>query len=180
MVNANSEKDFEFLTQVLRGLESQHPGTEVWDESPFKWVLTQPSATKGSIARRLVTAWANLHGIFPEQVSRDNQIYLEVNDALIQVKFSTLWDTGYYRFQQIRDRDYDYCLCLGLAPFDVNAWLIPKDILDTHVIGTKGQHTGTGSGETWWLEVSPSGTETWLQEYGGQLNDVAEQLKTLA
>jgi hypothetical protein len=179
MVNASSAQDFEYLTQILEGLESQYPGAEVWDESPFKWVLAQPSATKGLIGRRLVTAWANLHGIFPLQVTRENQIYLEIGDALIQVKFSTLWDTGYYRFQQIRDRDYDYCLCFGLAPFDVNAWLIPKNVLATHVIGTMGQHTGAGSGETWWLEASPTNTEIWLQECGGQLDQVAGQLKLL-
>jgi hypothetical protein len=179
MGNVPSEKDLEFLTLILGGLESKHPGTRAWDDSPFKWVLTQPSATKGSIARQLVTAWANLHGLFPLQVSKDNQMYLELDDALIQVKFSTLWDTGYYRFQQIREKDYDYCLCFGLAPFDMNAWLIPKALLDTHVIGTKGQHTGAGSGETWWLEISPRGGEPWLEECGGQLNTVARQLTTL-
>lgn len=179
MVNIPSEVDLEFLTRVLRGLESKYPGTQAWDESPFKWVLTQPSATKGSIARKLVIAWANLHGLFPLQVSRDNQIYLELNGSLIQVKFSTLWDTGFYRFQQIREKDYDYCLCFGLAPFDMNAWLIPKALLDAHVIGMNGQHTRAGSGETWWVEISPSRPEAWLEECGGQLNGVAEQLKTL-
>lgn len=179
MGNSASERDLEFLTLILRGLESNYPGTQAWDESPFKWVLAQPSATKGSIGRQLVIAWANLHGLFPRQVSLEHQTYLELNDVLIQVKFSTLWDTGYYRFQQIRDKGYNYSLCFGLAPFDMNAWLIPKQLLDIHVIGTKGQHTGAGSGETWWFEVSPSGPPSWLQECGGQLKDVADHLRTL-
>ncbi|MDQ0755054.1 hypothetical protein QFZ61_001041 [Arthrobacter sp. B3I4] len=109
----------------------------------------------------------------------DNQPYLDLNGVLVQVKFSTLWDSGFYRFQQIRDRDYDYCLCFGLAPFDMNAWLIPKEILDRHVIGTRGQHTGAGSNETWWLEISPSAQESWLDECGNQLADVSCQLTRL-
>jgi hypothetical protein len=180
MVNASSERDFDYLRDILQGMETQYPRTEVWEGSPFKWVLTQPPATKGSIARQLVSAWAALYGAFPRQVSVENQIYLELDSALIQVKFSMLWDTGYYRFQQIREGDYDYCLCFGLAPFDMHAWLIPKDVLDTHVIGTKGQHTGAGSGETWWLEVRPGGGEPWLWDCGGQLSDVARQLKFMA
>jgi hypothetical protein len=179
MANIRSEDELDYMTQVLQGFEKQYPGTQAWDESPLRWVLTQPSATKGSIARRLITAWANLHGLFPVQVSRENQLYLDLEGILIQVKFSTLWDTGYYRFQQIREGDYDYCLCFGLAPFDMNAWLIPKILLDTHVIGTKGQHTGSGSGETWWLEVSPWSPEPWLEECGGQLDDVAQRLRAL-
>lgn len=179
MANIRSEDDLDFLTQVLQVLEEDYPGTRAWDESPFKWVLAQPPATKGSIARQLIIEWANLHGLFPKQVSIDNQLYLDLDGILIQIKFSTQWDNGYYRFQQIRERDYDYCLCFGLAPFDMNAWLIPKSILDTRVIGTRGQHTGSGSGETWWLEIAPGNPESWLDECGGQLNDVAQQLKAL-
>jgi hypothetical protein len=180
VVNVSSADDLTILAQVLDRMESDYPGTDEWDDSPFKWILAQPSATKGAIGRRLVTYWAYSLGIFPRQVSKEKQIYLQLNDALIQVKFSTLWDTGYYRFQQIRDMDYDFCLCFGLAPLDMNAWLIPKEVLDTHVIGTKGQHTGSGSGETWWLETPPNSPDAWLQDCGGQLADVAQQLRFLA
>lgn len=179
MVNVRSEGDFEYLKEVLCRLEAQHPGTQEWDESPFKWVLPLPPATKGAIGRELVRIWAYSLGVFPRQVIKNNQIYLDLNGIMIQVKFSTLWDSGYYRFQQIRDRDYDYCLCFGLAPMDMNAWLIPKEALDLHVIGTKGQHTGAGSDETWWLEISPTIQEPWLSDFGNQLADVGEGLKDL-
>ena len=179
MVSIPSQRDYEYLARILRGLESQHPGTRSWEDSPFKWVLALPSATKGAVARQLVTSWAHTLGIFPEQVTIENQIYLDLDGTLVQIKFSTLWDSGYYRFQQIRDKDYAFCLCFGLAPYDMHAWLIPKQVLDTHVIGTKGQHTGAGSGETWWLEISPMSQETWLDDFGSQLSDVALQLKSL-
>ncbi|MCC3275425.1 hypothetical protein LJ753_06020 [Arthrobacter sp. zg-Y20] len=171
--------DLEYLASLVQGMESQYPGSKAWDDSPFKWVLAQPSATKGSISRRLVTGWANLYGMFPQQLTIKNQIYLDFGGTLVQVKFSTLWDTGYYRFQQIRQGDYDYCLCLGLSPFDMHAWLIPKSDLDIFVIGTKGQHTGTGSGETWWLEASPRNMEPWLEEFGGQLDSVAQRFQEI-
>lgn len=180
MVSDASERDIDFLGRVLQGLETRYPSPQAWDDSPFAWVLFQPSATKGAIARQLVIAWANSHGLFPLQVSKDRQIYLELNGILIQVKFSSLWDNGFYRFQQIREQDYDYCLCFGLAPFDMNAWFVSKRMLDTHVIGTKGQHTGAGSGETWWLEIAPDSPEAWLRDCGGQLSDVIEKLKVIA
>lgn len=179
MVNDASERDFEYLSQILIGLEGKYPGTRAWEGSPFKWILAQPSPTKGSIGRLLVQYWVLPYGVSLEQVSRENQIYLRIGKSLIQVKFSTLWDTGLYRFQQIRDRGYDFCLCLGLAPNDMNVWLIPKDLLDTHVIGTKGQHTGAGSGETWWFEVFPNTPHAWLEECGGQLATVRSRLVDL-
>lgn len=180
MVNIRSERDFEYLTQILGGLESRYLGTQGWEESPFKWIPALPAATKGAIGRQLVISWAHTLGLFPQQVTKQSQIYLDLNGTLIQVKFSTLWGSGYYRFQQIRDRDYDYCLCFGLAPFDMNAWLIPKEALDAHVIGTKGQHTGAASSETWWLELSPNTQETWVCDFGNQLADVGQALKRLA
>ncbi|MFJ4262665.1 hypothetical protein ACIPYU_09480 [Paenarthrobacter nicotinovorans] len=179
MVNAASQGDFAVIGQVLDDLESSYPGTDLWNESPFRWVLAQPSATKGAIGRRLIQAWAYERGLRLRQTRVNNQYYLELNSYLIQVKFSTLWDGGYYRFQQIRDHEYDYCLCLGLAPMDANAWLIPKYVLDTHVIGTRGQHTGAGSGETWWFEATPGYEPLWLAECGGQLIDVGEGLVDL-
>lgn len=181
MADASPEGDLDFLMGILKGMEAKYPPyPEAWSESPFRWVLTQPSATKGAIARQLIMHWAKLHGAFMKQVSREKQIYLELGETLIQVKFSTLWDSDYYRFQQIRDHAYDYCLCLGIAPYDVNAWLIPKSVLDVHVIGTRGQHTGSDSGETWWLEASPSRNESWLEDCGGELAVVGAQLRMMA
>lgn len=179
MVNEASRYDLDTVGQILSDLESIHPVAQAWNESPFRWVLSQPSATRGAIGRKVVTAWAASRGVTLEQTTIDNQIYLRLGSLLIQVKFSTLWDGGYYRFQQIRDRDYDYCLCLGLAPFDAHAWLIPKEVLDTHVIGTTGQHTGAGSGETWWLEATLGRAPSWLSECGGQLADVGALLDEL-
>ena len=180
MVSYRSRADLDHLSQALQALEARYPGTQAWDDSPHKWVLSLASASKGSVGRQLAMDWGRSLGITLKQVSIDKQIYLELDDVRIQVKFSTLWDSGYYRFQQIRDKDYDFCLCLGVAPFDMNSWLIPKAALDIYVIGSKGQHTGAGSGETWWLEASPTGQEQWLEDFGGQLADVGMELQRLA
>ncbi|MDA8399734.1 MAG: hypothetical protein M0008_06755 [Actinomycetota bacterium] len=52
----------------------------------------------------------------------------------MEIKVSTLWQSGVYKFQQIRDQEYDYLLYLGVPPFDAHAWLLPKSVLFEHVI----------------------------------------------
>lgn len=173
------DDEINYMAEVLSQLESKSARSRDWDDSPFKWILTQPSATKGSVGRQLAKALGTFHGLRLDQIVKDNQYYLEFGEVLIQVKFSTMWDTGVYRFQQIRDHDYDFCLALGLAPFHMNAWLIPKEILDTHVIGTQGQHTGATSSETWWFEVTPQNPQRWIAECGGQLSEVGHMLRSM-
>ena len=109
-------------------------------------------------------------------MSHDNQHYIDVGGHLIQVKLSTLWNNGEYRFQQIRNQDYDQVLCLGISPDDIHVWLIPKDVA---IANLPGQHTGSGAHETYWLHTSPRGSFRWLDDYGNQLSDVARLLHGL-
>ncbi|RPE76006.1 MULTISPECIES: hypothetical protein [unclassified Frondihabitans] len=136
-----------------------------------------PPVKRGAVGRRLVERWARQSG-FEATVwtSEDRQIYLLINGFRVQVKLSTLWQSGFYRFQQIRDREYDFCLLLGLSPTTVHAWLVPKDALDVHVIGHLGQHTGSQAKETAWLTVYPSDPPQWLTWFGDDLDNVAQML----
>jgi len=87
----------------------------------------------------------------------------------VEIKFSTLWATGVYKFQQIRNQDYDFLICLGIAPFDAHLYCLPKPLLLEHVIGQMGQHTGAGGLDTAWLSFVAGMPYAWMDGYGGTL-----------
>jgi hypothetical protein len=180
MANHASRGDLDTLIASVNRLELHQPVTTEWSASPFAWLLDLPSGTRGAVGRRLIEEWINSMGVPVHQETANNQRYVVVNGHRVQVKMSTLWNNGTYRFQQIRDQDYEYVLCLGLSPDDVHAWFIPKNELFVHLRGTAGQHTGAGARETFWLTTSPSGSEGWLDDHGNQLSTVRETIMSLA
>jgi hypothetical protein len=149
-----------------------------WETSPFGWILRLPSRTKGAIGEKLVTTWAEGEGFSVHRPTNSDADRI-INAHRIEIKMSTLWETGLFRFQQIRDQDYDYCLCLGLMPQDARAWLLPKALLRDHVIGHTGQHGGSGASETAWIGFPANQPHEWMDGYGGTLHDVAEAIRSL-
>ena len=36
-----------------------------------------------------------------------------------------------YKFQQLRDQNYEFAICLGISPFSAHCWVLPKaEIMD--------------------------------------------------
>lgn len=147
-----------------------------WVGSPFQWILAVPSRTKGAIGEALVAGWCAAKG-FDVVRSRNSAADRIINGHRMEIKLSTLWRNGGYKFQQIRDQDYDFLFCLGLSPFDAHAWLLPKHILQTYVIGHMGQHTGSRGSDTAWLGLAPSEPFSWMAPFGGRLGDVARLIR---
>jgi len=151
--------------------------TTAWDGSPFRWIKTSlPSRTVGAVGEALVAGWAAAKG-FDVTRTGDSEADRIINGYRIEVKFSTLWANGEYKFQQIRDQKYDFCFCLGVSPFDAQAWLIPKTVLKRHVIGRMGQHSGAGGKDTSWLGFKVGQPYSWMASHGGTLGDVARLIK---
>ncbi len=146
-----------------------------WLGSPFQWILAVPSRTKGAIGESLVAGWCAAKG-FDVVRSPNTQADRIIHGHRIEVKLSTLWKNGGYKFQQIRDQEYDYIFCLGISPFDAHAWLIPKVFLQQHVIGHMGQHTGASGSDTAWLGFGVDKAFDWMAPYGSRLADVATLL----
>ena len=147
-----------------------------WVGSPFEWILRVPSRTKGAIGELLVSEWASTVGLDVRR-SPSSEADRVINGHRIEIKMSTLWKSGGFKFQQIREQDYDFCLCLGISPFEVNAWLLPKDLLREYVIGHMGQHTGAGGGDTAWLGFQANDAYPWMEPFGDRLGDVEELLR---
>lgn len=149
------------------------PDDDPWLGSPFAWILTQPSRSKGAIGEKLISGWCATKG-FDVVRSGDSEADRIVEGHRIEIKFSTLWKSGGFKFQQIRDQDYAYCLCIGISPFDAQAWLLPKDVLRQHVIGHMGQHTGATGTDTAWLGFQAMTPLSWMAPYGGTLAAVRD------
>jgi hypothetical protein len=174
-----SASDFDLLATaanyIKKDLEKE---TFVWSQSPFEWVLHIPPGTKGKLGKQLVYQWCALKGLSVDR-SPDSQADMLINGHRVEVKFSTLWKDGFYKFQQFRDQDYGHAVCLGISPFEAHCWVISKALLLKYVIGHLGQHTGLGSQETSWLSVYPHNPPDWLAFNGGTLEQAFAVLSSL-
>jgi len=166
----------ELSSQISRqyGSESQDP----WQGSPFQWIQRRPSRQKGAIAENLVEQWALGKG-FTVEHSNSSDADRIINGHRVEIKFSSLWtDTGSFRFQQIRDQRYDYCFCLGLSPWDCQAWFIPKsELMGAWRDGLKPQHGGAAGHDTRWLAFPADNPPPWLRPFGGRLEAVESLIR---
>jgi len=149
---------------------------EPWMGSPFAWIRLHSSRRRGKIGEQLVSGFlaAKGFGVGPASGSSADRL---VNGCRVEIKFSTLWETGVYKFQQIRDQDYQVLICLGVSPFDAHCWAILKTALVRPLAGFAGQHTGSAGKDTAWLSVNPATGHDWLSPYGGRLRDGIASLK---
>ena len=150
-----------------------------WEGSPFEWVLKLPPGSKGKLGKQLVYQWCALKGLSVDR-SPDSEADMLINGHRVEVKFSTLWKAGIYKFQQVRDQNYEYSVCLGISPLEAHCWVISKAVLRQHVIGHLGQHTGLGGQETAWFPVSPQTPPEWIIPYGGTLDQAFIILRSLS
>lgn len=146
-----------------------------WVGSPFEWLLKVPSRSKGAIGEALVAGWAATKG-FDVTRSINSDADRVIHGHRVEIKMSTLWKSGGFKFQQIRDQEYDFCFCIGISPYDAQAWLLPKSLLLDRVIGHMGQHTGSAGQDTAWLGFPSDRPFAWMEPYGGRLADVAQLL----
>lgn len=177
MKRAIEDPEVEALALVAAALESDYlPSTnDPWAGSPFQWILTLPSRSKGAVGEALVSGWCAAKG-FDVVRSPDSEADRVIAGQRVEIKFSTLWKSGGFKFQQIREQNYDFCLCLGLSPFDAQVWLLPKSVLREYVIGHMGQHTGAGGRDTAWLGFQAEEPYAWMEPYGERLADLSALL----
>ncbi len=177
MIKRIIDEDVKLLASLSAAIAPDYAVAEddPWVGSPFEWILRVPSRTKGAIGEALVAGWAAAKG-FDVTRSHTSDADRIINGQRIEIKLSTLWKNGGFKFQQIRDQEYDFALCIGISPFDAHAWLLPKDILRQHVIGHMGQHTGSSGTDTSWIGFQIDQPYDWMKPYGERLGDVARLL----
>jgi hypothetical protein len=160
--------------QITDAVSKEYAATlEGWLGSPFAWILTLPSRARGAAGEKIVDSWLTGNGFTVKRATHSGCDRI-VNGVNMEIKFSTLWKSGGYKFQQLRDQDYASVFCLGISPAQVHAWLIPKEIAWQHAIPQHGGSLGT---DTKWLGFQADNPPLWMQKYGGSLSDVLSMLQ---
>lgn len=83
--------------------------------------------------------------------SPDSDADRNIAGTRAEIKFSTLWKSGVYKFQQLRDQNYQVAVCLGIGPFDAHCWAIPKTFIMQNwgkAEGLTPQHGGARGPDT--------------------------------
>lgn len=143
----------------------------MWNESPFDWIRARPSRQKGAIGEKLVAGYLACKG-FDVTRSPDSEADRIVAGCRAEIKMSTLWKNGSYKFQQLRDQNYEFAICLGISPFNAHCWVLPKDVILERWKrrDIPSQHGGTVGNDTAWLPVDPNEPPEWLHDWGGDLS----------
>lgn len=173
------DPDVRLLASIAATLKSDYVKDDAhdpWAGSAFQWIRTQPSRRVGKIGEQLVAGWCAAKGLDVVS-SGDSEADRVIAGRRVEIKFSTLWESGVYKFQQLREQNYEYAVCLGLSPFDAHCWVISKALLREHVIGRTPQHTGRGGTDTFWLSFQVGSPPGWLGACGGRLADAFEILR---
>lgn len=156
------------IAGMLKGNDIREGAGDPWAGSPFAWIRTCPPRQVGKTGEQLVAGWCAARGLDVTS-SRDSQADRVIAGRRVDIKFSTLWKSGVYKFQHIRDQDDEFALCLGISLFDAHGWVIPRDVLRQRVIGHTPQHAGQRGADTFWLSVEAASPPEWLAEDGGCL-----------
>jgi hypothetical protein len=144
--------------------------SDLWKDSPFEWVLQISPRKKGKLGRQLLSAWLSSKGISVEPTKESGET-LVIKGYRIAIKFSTMWEKGFYRFQQIRASGYDYLVCLGISPMEAHCWVFNRDYAIKH---TTLQHK-----VEYWMPINPKNPPDWVEVCGGTLEDAYEIIRKL-
>ena len=170
---------FEKLAKISSAYEKiAAPPSAEWRGSPFEWILSIPSRSKGAYGEKLVQELFRLNGFDVKRPKSGSDHDRVINGHRIEIKMSTLWaKTGQYTFQQIRDQEYDYLICLGLSPTEAHCWLIPKSEVHVGREGVSHQHGGKAGTDTLWLSFPASKAPKWRDSYGGSLEQATSLMR---
>jgi hypothetical protein len=176
-----TDPDVAILAALAADKESEYSEDDaMWEGSPFRWIKTRPSRQIGAIGESLVAGWCATRG-FDVIRSHNSDADRVIAGHAVEIKFSTLWTNNLiYKFQQIRDQEYDYLFALGVSPFDAQAWFIPKaELLSNRPPALVPQHGGAAGRDTKWLSFTATSPPEWLDQFGGRLADVAKLITSI-
>jgi hypothetical protein len=172
---------YEQLAKISSGFGNERSAAlDNWAGSPYEWLLAIPSRAKGAYGEKFVSELfrVNDFDVFKPLSGTDHDRVIQGHR--IEIKLSTLWSKApVYKFQQIRDQDYDYVLCLGISPDSANCWVIPKAEMNVDKEGVSHQHGGARGVDTMWLSFEASSPPAWMNKYGGDLDAAIEMMRSL-
>ena len=179
MKNLHLDEGVREIISIAEDLSSNYRSHDLdWIESPFAWIKALPSRTVGKVCEQLIERWCTTQN-FDVSPSPDSEADRIISGLRVEIKSSTLWKSGIYKFQQLRDQAYDVVICLGISPYDVHCWILSKKMIleQWKSGGIRSQHTGSQGTDTAWLSVKPNTPQTWLTPQGGRPSDAIKVLR---
>lgn len=171
--NYAMQSDFLMLASTASYLQQELEDiNDFWKDSPFEWILQLPPRSKGKLARKLVSSWCINNGLQIEKTNESSETLI-INGVHYAIKFSTLWKSRIYQFQQIKMDGPDKILCFGISPFEAHCWILEKEKV---IIHGKKQHKGARDAE-YWIEIDPLTPEDWVLDSGGSLSKAIKYIK---
>jgi hypothetical protein len=143
-----------------------------WKDHPLEWIRSHPSARIGKIGRSFVQSLCEDYGL---QVKKSGYSLI-IKDKKIQVRFSTGWSGGGFKFEQLRFEGFDAVFCLSITPTRVYGWVIPKSVIfdpNGNLLKKDGltiQHKGKGGSDTAWINVDVHSIPAWMAQHGDSLS----------
>ncbi len=157
-------------TIIRSTLQNQN---DLWKYSPFEWVLQLPARTKSKLGKHLVETYLSRNDFSINKTSNKSGVNILVNNKIVSIKFSTLWGSGIYKFQQIRVSGYDYLLCFGLSPNDAHCYIFEREYILKH---SKKQHKGA-EGAEFWISINPYALPKWAKNHGDTIEKAIQILR---
>ena len=181
MIRAINDPEVQLLASLSATLKRDYPDSAIWENSPFGWIKSRPSRQAGKVGEQLVAGWCAAKGLDVTR-SPDSDADKIIGGMRTEIKLSTLWKSGGYKFQQLRDQNYRIAICLGLSPFDAHCWVLTKELIMEKwgdPAGLPVQHGGQRGSDTAWLSVNPLSVQPWLKACGGSLSAAFSVLENL-
>lgn len=153
------------LSKIKRQVEE-----DIYRGSEFEWYRNLSSKRKGKVGELMVgdhfqKMGLNVHTSKEARSKKlvdksiklsDYDLYIENFNIKAEVKTSTIWGTtNTFKFQQIREQEYDIIIFQFIHPDEVKLFYCTKEDARTYImIEGNGQHGGGDAEETSWISVT--------------------------
>jgi len=153
------------LSKVKRQIEE-----DIYRGSEFEWYRNLSSKRKGRVGELMVGDHFQKMGmeVYTSKEARtkklvdksvrlsDYDLYIKDLEIRAEVKTSTIWgNTNSFKFQQIREQEYDIIVFQFIHPDYVQLFYCTKEEAQQFImIEGNGQHGGGDAEETSWISVT--------------------------
>lgn len=161
--------DYQYLVKISENLRDQYPPEpkSIWTDSPFGWMSSLPGSKKGEAGQKLACKFLQKRGF---HIGDQNHGH----SCRMATRFSMLWTSGVYKFQQIGSPEYDILLCVGVSPDAVHAWVARKSEI------VWSELKSTQKNENCWISFSPPDCpHSWMRPQNGDLGEMLKELEKL-
>jgi hypothetical protein len=145
--------------RAAAAVEVHHAGdADPWSGSAYAWMKHLSSTRRFKAAESILESLFVGAGFVVSPRTAPGHAWL-VEGSRVAMKFSTLWNSGVYTFQQVLPGNFDVMVLFGVSPDTPHLWIAEKPAVLSAV----------GSSSTPWLSVDPTSPPPVLDGRGGSV-----------